>query len=440
MGNCSVKRFICCLLSALLFTMPIYADEIQRVEKIGGIEKIGDIATGDITAIEGNALEFAPRVKNLKSGLDEEYTFYSQLSDAGKQYYDNLKENVSEMSNGTETVSAEITVNVGSGLALDTALKKAANLGFEAAKKAIVAFWYDNPQYFWYDINKLIFSAGYYPRTSYDSDKGTFLIIIHTGVNTNKGYTNYYPDGYSTQEEIETDWNKMEQTKNDIMSNMDGTGSDFEKVKYINDWLCDNNTYNNETKVTKMRYQITSAMVYGAMGDDYKEKYPVCQGYAFALKYLCDEANIPCTVVTSATHMWNLVKLKDEYYVIDTTWNDNYKDFYIAKGVKDTNLYCYRWLAIGSDKVTSFDQDSAHTHSIECDFTVPTSATDTLLESLGIASYADTDTNNDCTLSRADIAAVLKNANGTYTVTKDVNGDGEIDLKDGINLSKLLLK
>ena len=64
---------------------------------------------------------------------------------------------------------------------------------------------------------------------------------------------------------------------------------------------------------------ITSAMLYGAMGDTYKEKYPVCQGYAFALKYLCDEADIPCTVVTSSTHMWNLVKLNNNWYVVDTT-------------------------------------------------------------------------------------------------------------------------
>lgn len=44
---------------------------------------------------------------------------------------------------------------------------------------------------------------------------------------------------------------------------MDNTGSDFEKVKYFNDWLCDNNTYNETTLVTKMRYIITGAMIYG---------------------------------------------------------------------------------------------------------------------------------------------------------------------------------
>ena len=434
-----MKKFICCLLSVLLFTMPVYAGEIKGVEKIGGIEKIGDIPTGSITAIEKTDLEYAPSIHNVKSGLDEEYTFYSQLSDEGKQYYDDLEDNVMKMVNGTETVTTNITVNVGTGLDENTAINNASNIGFDGAKRGIVAFWYDNPQYFWFDINKIIFSASYYPNLSYNSEKGTFLLIIKTGVNNSgKGYTNYYPDGYDTQEEVETDWNKLVKCKNELIANMDNTGSDFEKVKYFNDWLCDNNTYNETTLVTKMRYIITGAMIYG--DTDEKEKYPVCQSYAFALKYLCDEANIPCTVVTSSTHMWNLVKLNGKWYIVDTTWNDNYKDAYISANVKDKNLTCYNWLAIGSDKATAIDQDSAHIESIEYDFNAIDPTTNTLLENLGIDSYANADTNSDCTISRADIAVILKNANGKYKVTKDVNGDGKIDLKDSISLSKLLLK
>lgn len=427
------------MLSVLLFTMPVYAGEIKGVEKIGGIEKIGDIPTGSITAIEKTDLEYDPSIHNVKSGLDEEYTFYSQLSDEGKQYYDDLEDNVMKMVNGTETVTTNITVNVGTGLDENTAINNASNIGFDGAKRGIVAFWYDNPQYFWFDINKIIFSASYYPNLSYNSEKGTFLLIIKTGVNNSgTGYTNYYPDGYDTQEEVETDWNKLVKCKNELIANMDNTGSDFEKVKYFNDWLCDNNTYNETTLVTKMRYIITGAMIYG--DTDEKEKYPVCQSYAFALKYLCDEANIPCTVVTSSTHMWNLVKLNGKWYIVDTTWNDNYKDAYISANVKDKNLTCYNWLAIGSDKATAIDQDSAHIESIEYDFNAIDPTTNTLLENLGIDSYANADTNSDCTISRADIAVILKNANGKYKVTKDVNGDGKIDLKDSISLSKLLLK
>ena len=75
-----MKKFICCLLSVLLFTMPVYAGEIKGEEKIGGIEKIGDIPTGSITAIEKTDLEYAPSIHNVKSGLDEEYTFFLNIS------------------------------------------------------------------------------------------------------------------------------------------------------------------------------------------------------------------------------------------------------------------------------------------------------------------------------------------------------------------------
>lgn len=59
---------------------------------------------------------------------------------------------------------------------------------------------------------------------SYNSEKGTFLLIIKTGVNNSgTGYTNYYPDGYDTQEEVETDWNKLVKCKNELIANMDNT-------------------------------------------------------------------------------------------------------------------------------------------------------------------------------------------------------------------------
>ena len=53
-------------------------------------------------------MAYVPSVHNVKSGLDEEYTFYNQLSDEGKQYYDTLEENVMKMVNGTETVDINV--------------------------------------------------------------------------------------------------------------------------------------------------------------------------------------------------------------------------------------------------------------------------------------------------------------------------------------------
>lgn len=45
-----------------------------------------------------------------------------------------------KMVNGTETVTTNITVNVGTGLDENTAINNALNIGFDGAKRGIVAF------------------------------------------------------------------------------------------------------------------------------------------------------------------------------------------------------------------------------------------------------------------------------------------------------------
>ena len=52
----------------------------------------------------------------------------------------------------------------------------------------------------------------------------------------------------------------------------------------------------------------------------------ICQGYAYAFKLLCDQAQIPCWIVTGyygdEPHAWNYVWLDGAYYLVDVTWDD----------------------------------------------------------------------------------------------------------------------
>lgn len=59
----------------------------------------------------------------------------------------------------------------------------------------------------------------------------------------------------------------------------------------------------------------------------------VCQGYSYAMKYLCDIAGIPCINVsgnaynepgsTAESHMWNYIMMEDgKWYCLDVTWDD----------------------------------------------------------------------------------------------------------------------
>jgi hypothetical protein len=52
----------------------------------------------------------------------------------------------------------------------------------------------------------------------------------------------------------------------------------------------------------------------------------VCQAYAEAAKLLLNKVGIECEVVVGTSrdenHAWNIVKLDNEYYMLDVTWND----------------------------------------------------------------------------------------------------------------------
>ncbi len=106
-------------------------------------------------------------------------------------------------------------------------------------------------------------------------------------------------------------------------------GTDYEKIKYFNKYLTENNEYNavvaGDGDVPDGAAEALCAILgsEGNMG-------PVCEGYSRAFKVLCDEAGIPCVLtdgtayngVKTEAHMWNYAKLGDSWYAVDVTWND----------------------------------------------------------------------------------------------------------------------
>lgn len=125
-----------------------------------------------------------------------------------------------------------------------------------------------------------------------------------------------------------------------ILQNIETHQTDYEKAKYIFEYLAQNVEYNLEAPENQ---NILSVFL------NYST---VCQGYAKATQYLLDEVGIESAVVTgnigSEDHSWNLVKLDGDYYYIDTTWGNS---TYASSGNTLEQFVNYNYFAVTSEEL-----------------------------------------------------------------------------------------
>lgn len=89
---------------------------------------------------------------------------------------------------------------------------------------------------------------------------------------------------------------------------------EYDKVKYVHDFIVTSTSY-EESSIHNQ--DIISVLI---------NKSSVCAGYAKATQYLLNELGIECLYVSGFSkgeaHAWNIVKVNDAYYNLDTTWDD----------------------------------------------------------------------------------------------------------------------
>ena len=133
-----------------------------------------------------------------------------------------------------------------------------------------------------------------------------------------------------TADEISSMNIASERAAREIISNITTDMDDYDKLKFIHDYLvlnCENDT--------ESPYSNT---IYGAL----VQKKALCEGYAKAFSYLCNLAGIENTIVTGHTkvpHMWNMVKLGGNWYHVDVTWDDSEDALHVE--YPDVILYQY---------------------------------------------------------------------------------------------------
>lgn len=97
--------------------------------------------------------------------------------------------------------------------------------------------------------------------------------------------------------------------------------TDYEKEKFIHDYIVLNTKYDKNYKGVTESNESTTA--YGPIVNG----IAVCQGYEEAFQFLCKLAGLDCIEVvgkaSNTDHAWNIVKIDGKYYHVDTTWDDS---------------------------------------------------------------------------------------------------------------------
>lgn len=137
--------------------------------------------------------------------------------------------------------------------------------------------------------------------------------------------------------------NKLDSMLNEIGINSNDT--DIEKLRKISLYVIDNLEYDwdvamcleDEMDVDPVHFY-QDGFLYGAL----EENSQVCGNYSALLHALGKRAGLEVYDVSSEDHAWNMVKLNDEYYVVDLTYIDNDKsaaDLLINNQVDSLSYY-----------------------------------------------------------------------------------------------------
>ena len=185
-------------------------------------------------------------------------------------------------------------------------------------RAAYVAFKEDNPQVFWLNTYRL---------SSFDRKTVVYMKSLYSAAETEKMKMQISADIAA------------------FFGRLDSSMSAYEKEKAIHDYLIEICTYNKEIESAlsdpEKREEIyyrkpMLSTAYGALHD----REAVCAGYSRAFQLLCQCAGLDCVCINGFArnegeydivndgHAWNAAKLSGDWYMIDTTWDDNDDDFY----------------------------------------------------------------------------------------------------------------
>lgn len=156
----------------------------------------------------------------------------------------------------------------------------------------------------------------------------------------------FYPVYAFDQSEIKDFNRQLKSISKQIIQGIDKNADDYEKVKYIYDFIINQTEYVDDAPNSQ---NIISSLI---------NKTSVCAGYAKAVQYLLAMLDIDCAFITgkatenNVSHAWNMVKMDDEYYYLDATYADSDN----GQNVSD---YRYIYFGMTSDEIAKLYNEMA---------------------------------------------------------------------------------
>ena len=239
-------------------------DEYINVEKVETTEKQNTMVVPiDENYKNSKEYDFA-YVKNNKY-------YYNQLDDTAKLIYDAIESNLSNMMSGNYEIKLSNQV---ASVLYENDGEKQLDTSFQSAWDALML---DRVDTFFIDVTKINLKMR---KTTYGK-KVTYALSIAPADSNG-----YLANGIESKEKVHAILNEIKETRDSIVKSL--SGIDYNKIMHAHDWIINNLDY--EQNITNNNvYNLYGALI---------EKSAVCEGYAEALKYILDEVDIPCVLVS----------------------------------------------------------------------------------------------------------------------------------------------
>ena len=219
----------------------------------------------------------------------------------------------------------------------------------ESYTRAYNALVTDHPELFWVAQARVRYSCRYYVLPAFGGKYKVFLSLTeNTGAAGDSGSGDGAASGDRGDKEgvfraaYKKEQEELEAAADALLDQVDMTRSEAGIALQLHDLLIDKAWYNIEAGADDYAHTAYGALVEDSAGNP---GGALCDGYALAYEYLLQRAGLTCTMVCgyagaseedNEKHAWNLVRLDDDWYEVDATWDD--LDFLLSPSDKGYDL------------------------------------------------------------------------------------------------------